>query len=84
MLEEVGLSTPDHPPQLLTEPMVRTASRVITMGCIDKRVCPAFLRYQADEDWDLPDPATMDDAKFRSLRDEIGKRVAELITRLKA
>jgi protein-tyrosine-phosphatase len=83
MLKEVGLAVPDHPPQLLTEPIASSASLIVTMGCLDQRVCPAFLRYRVDEDWDLPDPASLDDDQFRALRDEIGKRVTELVRRLK-
>jgi arsenate reductase len=82
MLSEVGLSMPAHPPLRLTEEMVREADRVILMGCLDRPSCPAFLYRRVDEDWDLPDPGLLPDEGFRSVRDEIGRRVGELVRRL--
>ncbi len=49
---------------------------VITMGCGD--ACPAVpARHRAD--WDLPDPAHLDDPGFRAVRDDIERRVRDLI-----
>ncbi len=82
MLEEVGLSIPAHPPLRLTEEMARGADRIILMGCLDRPSCPAFLYPHIDEDWELPDPGPLSDEGFRSVRDEIGRRVDELLRRL--
>ncbi len=82
MLKEVGLSMPTHPPRRLTEEMAQEADRIILMGCLDRPSCPAFLYPRVDEDWELPDPGPLPDAGFRSVRDEIGRRVGELVHRL--
>lgn len=54
---------------------------VITMGCGDQ--CP-WLPARIHEDWVLPDPKHMDDDGYRAVRDEIGRRVRELLDRLDA
>lgn len=49
---------------------------IVTMGCGD--ACPRLpARHRAD--WDLPDPKSLSDAGFREVRDEIERRVRELV-----
>ncbi len=71
ILHEIGLELPSHPPQLLTEEMMRGAGHVITMGCLDSTSCPARLRTMEVQDWALPDPAPLDDAGFRRVRNDL-------------
>ena len=52
---------------------------VITMGCDEE--CP-FIPAKHRADWALTDPKTLDDDGFRSIRDEIERRVKELIANL--
>lgn len=78
MLDEVGLELPAHPPQLLTEEMMSSSRVVITMGCLDSASCPARLKTIQVRDWALPDPATLDDAGFRRVRDDLRDRVEGL------
>jgi arsenate reductase (thioredoxin) len=56
--------------------MVRAADVVITMGCGD--ACPVFpgKRYQ---EWELDDPAGLDVAHVRPIRDHIEQRVRTLL-----
>lgn len=82
MLAELGLRLPDHRPRRLTPEETAAASARITMGCLESSSCPARLRSLPLEDWALPDPASLDDAAFRQVRDEIRARVQELIRRL--
>jgi len=55
---------------------VQESDVVITMGCGD--TCPYFpgKRY---EDWVLADPAGQDIGMVRGVRDQIKKRVQELV-----
>jgi arsenate reductase (thioredoxin) len=78
MLEE-GIDIAGAEPRILTTDAVLQADVVITMGCGD--VCPVFpgKRY---EDWDLTDPAGLDLAGVRIVRDEIRDRVRALISEL--
>jgi arsenate reductase (thioredoxin) len=57
----------------------RSSDVLITMGCGD--ACPVFpgKRYL---DWDLDDPAGQDIEAVRPIRDEIKRRVQQLITEL--
>jgi protein-tyrosine-phosphatase len=76
MLED-GIDIAGAVPRILTPDAVLQADVVITMGCGD--VCPVFpgKRY---EDWELTDPAGLDIADVRVIRDEIRRRVEVLIT----
>jgi arsenate reductase len=78
-MAEVGLDISREFPKRLTTEQVRAADIVITMGCGD--ACPVYpgKRYL---DWDLPDPAGLDLAAVRPVRDEIQKRVATLVSEL--
>jgi arsenate reductase (thioredoxin) len=78
MLKEIGLEVPDHPPQPLTPAMIEASRIRVTMGCLDDAACPARLKELAYRDWGLPDPARLDDAGFRDVRDKLRQRVEGL------
>lgn len=75
MLEE-GIDMSAENPKILTDEAVRAADVVITMGCGD--TCPIYpgKRY---EDWVLDDPAGQGVEAVRPIRDEIRRRIEELI-----
>ncbi|MDE2223851.1 MAG: arsenate reductase ArsC [Xanthomonadaceae bacterium] len=52
---------------------------VVTMGCGD--ACP-WLPAARRVDWDLPDPKVLADEGFRAVRDEIERRVRQLLSEL--
>ncbi|WP_433506954.1 arsenate reductase ArsC [Pseudonocardia halophobica] len=81
VMSEVGLDLSQEFPKPLTDDVVRAADVVITMGCGD--ACPVHpgKRYL---DWDLTDPAGKTAAEIRPIRDEIDRRVRDLITELTA
>jgi arsenate reductase (thioredoxin) len=78
-MAEIGLDISREFPKPLTADKVQAADVVITMGCGD--ACPVYpgKRYL---DWDLPDPAGLDLAAVRPIRDEIRRRVSALATEL--
>ncbi|HYB77838.1 MAG TPA: low molecular weight phosphatase family protein [Thermoplasmata archaeon] len=78
MLREIGLEMPGHSPQLLTDEMLSTSKVIVTMGCLDSASCPAKLKVIEVRDWALPDPAQLDDAGFRRVRQELQARVEGL------
>jgi arsenate reductase len=81
-MREVGLDVSGHRGVLLTDDMVASAQRVITMGCaVDEAACPAIL-YADVEDWGLPDPKGQPPERVREIRDEIGRRVSVLLEQL--
>ncbi len=80
-MAEVGIDISDEFPKPWTDETVRAADVVITMGCGD--ACPIFpgKRY---ESWDdLTDPAGLDVAAVRPVRDDIEGRVRLLLAELK-
>lgn len=78
-MAEVGIDLSSAAPKLLRADAVEASDVVVTMGCGD--ACPFFpgIRY---EDWQLPDPVGKGVAEVRPIRDEIRRRVEELIASL--
>lgn len=82
MLAEIGLTIPSHAPQMLTPEMMTGSSVRVTMGCLESDKCPAQLQTLEVVDWGLPDPAKLDDAGFRRVRDTLRSRVEGLAREL--
>ncbi len=78
-MRERGIDISTEYPKPWTDEVVRAADAVISMGCGD--ACPIFpgKRY---EDWTLDDPAGLDVAAVRPVRDEIERRVRALLAEL--
>ena len=78
-MAEIGLDLDKEFPKPLTDEAVRAADVVVTMGCGD--ACPVYpgKRYL---DWELPDPAGQSVERVREIRDEIRRRVEELVAEL--
>ena len=78
-MAEIGIDISTEFPKPWTDELVRAADAVITMGCGD--ACPIFPGKQY-QDWDVPDPAglTLDDV--RPIRDDLGRRVRELLNQI--
>ena len=75
-MAEVGIDITDQRPKVLTTEAVEASDVVITMGCGD--ACPIFpgKRYL---DWALEDPAGKGVESVRPIRDEIERRVRQLL-----
>ena len=75
-MKERGINISGEYPKPWTDEVVQAADVVITMGCGD--ACPVFpgKRY---EEWTLEDPAQWDLAGVRPIRDEIERRVLNLL-----
>jgi len=78
-MTERGIDISGEYPKPRTDEVVRAADIVITMGCGD--ACPVFpgKRY---EEWVLTDPAGLDVAAVRPVRDEIERPVLVLLDEL--
>jgi arsenate reductase (thioredoxin) len=78
-MAEEGIDISAEQPKILTTEAVQDSDVVITMGCGD--TCPYYpgKRY---EDWELDDPAGQDINHVRPIRDEIKRRVEQLIGEL--
>ena len=78
-MQEIGIDISAEFPKPWTDEIVQAADVVVTMGCGD--ACPLFpgKRY---EDWVLEDPDGMGVESVRPIRDEIGRRVRQLLSTL--
>ncbi|NPD04321.1 arsenate reductase ArsC [Nocardioides sp. zg-1308] len=78
-MAEVGIDISGQQPKVLTPEAVQTSDVVVTMGCGD--ACPFYpgTRY---EDWALDDPAGQGIEAVRPIRDEVRRRVEELVASL--
>jgi arsenate reductase len=78
-MAEDGIDIAAQTPKILTTEAVKASDVVITMGCGD--TCP-FYPGKRYEDWVLDDPAGQDINHVRPIRDEIRRRVEQLISEL--
>lgn len=78
-MAELGIDIRERQPKQLDDDGVRSSDVVITMGCGD--VCPIYpgKRYL---DWELEDPAGKSLDSVRHIRDEINRRVLDLVQSL--
>lgn len=78
-MDERGIDISDEFPKPWTDEVVRAADVVVTMGCGD--ACPVFPGTRF-ENWTVDDPAGLDLADVRPIRDEIERRVRRLLGEL--
>jgi protein-tyrosine-phosphatase len=78
-LAELGIDASRHRPSAVTAERVAAADVVVAMKPGLHLPQVAGVRY---ETWALPDPAGWDTAGIRPLRDEIDRRVQDLLTEL--
>jgi arsenate reductase len=81
-MKEKGIDISENMPKILTAEMINRASLVITMGCSVAEVCPKPILAQMQKkliDWNLKDPKGKTLEEVRAIRDEIEKRVRELL-----
>lgn len=79
---EIGYDLTGQRPKLMALDMMRSADRVITMGCgvaesLEGGACPAT--FGPTEDWGIEDPEGKPIEKVREIRDLIKARVEKLI-----
>jgi arsenate reductase (thioredoxin) len=79
VMRELGIDLGDRRPQRLSTELAEQADVVVTMGCGD--ACP-YIPGKRYIDWDLEDPKDRPVAEVRATRDDIMRRVGELVTEL--
>jgi arsenate reductase len=77
-MNEVGIDLSSAQPQRLTDDLAAGASLLITMGC--NEACPVIPGLRR-EDWPLEDPKGKPIERVREIRDDIRRRVEDLIRR---
>jgi arsenate reductase (thioredoxin) len=76
---ELGIDLSGRIPHKLENEDAEWADVVVTMGCGDE--CP-YIPGRRYLDWELPDPKGRPLEEVRATRDEIERRVGELLTEL--
>ncbi len=79
VMSELGIDLSGRRHRGLTRELAEQADVVVTMGCGDE--CP-YIPGKRYLDWDLPDPKGRPVQEVRATRDEIARRVEELVTEL--
>ncbi len=79
VMRELGIDLADRRPQPLTPELAEAADVIVTMGCGD--ACP-YIPGKRYLDWNLPDPKGRPLDAVRATRDEIARRIDELLTQL--
>jgi arsenate reductase len=79
VMNELGIDLSDRRPQRLTEELAQRADVVVTMGCGDS--CP-YIPGRRYVDWDLTDPKDQPVEAVREIRDDIDRRVQDLVAEL--
>ena len=77
-MRELGIELTDRTPKTLTRELAQAADVVVTMGCGDE--CP-YIPGRRYIDWDLQDPAGLPLERVRAIRDDIARRVEDLVSR---
>jgi arsenate reductase (thioredoxin) len=81
VMREVGIELADREPKLLTRELAEQADVVVTMGCGDE--CP-YIPGRRYLDWNLEDPKGRPLDEVRATRDDIDRRVRQLVEELDA
>jgi protein-tyrosine-phosphatase len=80
-MREVGYDLAKHDSKSLAEIPAVEYDFVVTMGCGNE--CP-YVRAKQREDWKIQDPKNFPPDQFRKIRDEIEKKVKEVLLRIKS
>lgn len=76
-MKESGIDMTMQTPKTITDSMIREASKIINMGCMDRESCPALFVKDV-LDWAIEDPKGKPLEDVRKIRDTIEKRVQDL------
>jgi protein-tyrosine-phosphatase len=79
VMRELGIDLSDRRPLRLSAQFAEQADVVVTMGCGD--ACP-YIPGKRYIDWDLEDPEGRPVAEVRATRDDIARRVEQLVKEL--
>jgi protein-tyrosine-phosphatase len=79
VMRELDIDLSGRRPQRLTDELAAQADLIVTMGCGDS--CP-YIPGKRYLDWDLPDPKGRPLHEVRVTREDIARRVEELLASL--
>jgi arsenate reductase (thioredoxin) len=77
-MKELGYDLTRHQSKSLSEIPDVEYDVAVTMGCGD--ACP-MVHAKRREEWNIPDPTPLPQAQFRAVRDLIGTKVKDLLSK---
>lgn len=80
-MKEADIDIGAQKSKIITEDMIRDSEKAVNMGCMDKAECP-LLFLNNPIDWGIQDPKGQPIEKVREIRDDIERRVKELVKNL--
>lgn len=80
-MDAVGIDISDRTPREVAFREIQESDYVVTMGCSADGICPAGWAGET-RDWDLDDPGGASLREVEEIRDEIERRVIELVDEL--
>jgi protein-tyrosine-phosphatase len=80
-MQEKGIDISKNKPKQITMQMVQDADTIIVMGCSAQGFCPAPLLGKVI-DWNIEDPKEKPLEKVREIRDNIEKKIKELLSEI--
>lgn len=80
-MSQIGIDISKQKPKEMTDDMIKNATKIINMGCMDKDFCPTLFISKV-VDWGIEDPKGKPLEKVAEIRDEIENKVRELVDAL--
>lgn len=80
-MKEIGIDISNQKSKELTDDMILYSDLIVNMGCMEKNFCPTIFVPKVIE-WNLEDPKGKSIDEVRKIRDEIDRRIKELVSTL--
>ncbi|MCW4003868.1 MAG: arsenate reductase ArsC [Candidatus Bathyarchaeota archaeon] len=78
VMKEKGIDISNNKPKMITAKMAMDVDLIVTMGCSAQNLCPGPF-FKPVIDWALEDPKGKPIEKVREIRDEIERKIQNLI-----
>ncbi|HEY6534272.1 MAG TPA: arsenate reductase ArsC [Candidatus Nitrosocosmicus sp.] len=80
-MSQIGIDISKQKPKGLNEDMIKNATKIINMGCMNKGFCPTLFINKV-EDLGIEDPKGKPIEKVEGIRNQIESKIRELIIQL--
>ena len=82
VMKEVGVDISSQKSKIITEDMIKSSEKSVNMGCMERTECP-MLFINNIIDWCIEDPKGKPIEQVREIREEIERRIKEIVQSLK-
>lgn len=78
-MREAGVDISEQKSKVIDDDTIHRSVKAINMGCMDRSECPLLLLNNNPIDWSVEDPKGKPIESVRQIRDDIERRVKELV-----